>query len=572
MLPPAGLRAVGTGLTAADDQLSATTTSGQKRQRAAGWSVVFKWQPATAAGGSVAGAGNGTADSSASERNILVHGTLTDLISLSECPSVDGSVPGTSRWRYLLESSSPLPNGGRLTLRYLADATGEIGGHTTDTGMLDTFALDLRLTVSSSFVAYDRHGHVIARDPVKTESARIVRDGLRPGAGAAEVLDGATITLSGSIRRTITQVLGARDSSPVAAGFQALLPVAVGAAATEAGQVLVAAQDAHWQHGDCVIVVLTSGSGMLHSGDSTPVVAAIRDRTGQPGAPADLSASASSGADESPDSMHLDTGKTGTFTFTAPSGDWTAAGLTVKAVSHQGIGVGVATFHPLNDHYELVYTHTSVGSTSYNYDHSTRYTVDRGAYQENRNVKVEATVLLEAASDGTYSGSAPLHWDSSSWTTDNDNTSTNQAGGTCEIEFQESMSRATDGTLSVSSLKLGDQASADVTLANLAEHWQIHEIAQNGPCPVFDQTLDSTYLMNEIGNVHQRSGDTVTWTNDPTSGRLVSTQLTFDTGWQPGEGDTVATRTLTGSWYDEGPDDNQDIPYTDTFAIVRVSG
>jgi hypothetical protein len=216
--------------------------------------------------------------------------------------------------------------------------------------------------------------------------------------------------------------------------------------------------------------------------------------------------------------------------------------------------------------YELRYTFSSAGSAAYHYDHSSQYVVDYGDYSENRNATVSASVPLARSASGAYSGSAPLSWKSSSWTTDNDNTGTNQAGGTCEIDFKESLTGPSPGTLTVSSLTLGAQPSAKVAIANLNESWHIDETAKAGPCPVFDQDLNGTYLMGSISRAHYDHGDKVEWEPEGAFG------LDLPSGWAVGSGEVLATRTLSGSSYDLGPESNKDIPYTETFQIVRVSG
>lgn len=215
--------------------------------------------------------------------------------------------------------------------------------------------------------------------------------------------------------------------------------------------------------------------------------------------------------------------------------------------------------------YVLRYTHTSAGSTSYHYDRSSQYFVDYGNYSENRNVTVSASVPLTRNADGTYSGTAPLSWGSSSWTTDDDNTSTNQGGGTCEIDFKSSLNGPAAGTLSVSSLALGAQPSAKVDVSGLAESWHVVETAVAGPCPVYDQDVEGNSIISEMSQAHLEHGDTVEI-------KGTGFGLRFAGGWAPGGGEIIATRTLTGNWYDGGPESKKDMPYTDTFQIVRVSG
>jgi hypothetical protein len=213
--------------------------------------------------------------------------------------------------------------------------------------------------------------------------------------------------------------------------------------------------------------------------------------------------------------------------------------------------------------YALRYSYASVGNTAYHYDHSSQYVVDYGDYSENRKVTVSASVPLSRSGDGTYGGSGPLSWSSSAWTTDNDNTSTNQGGGTCEIDFKESLNSASAGTLTVSSLTLGAQPSAKVAIAGLDESWHVDETAEAGPCPVFDQDLSANYLMGRISEAHREHGDAV-----ESKGAGFAFGLTG--GWAAGGGEVIATRTFSGSSYNLGPDSKKDIPYTETLQIVRV--
>jgi hypothetical protein len=219
------------------------------------------------------------------------------------------------------------------------------------------------------------------------------------------------------------------------------------------------------------------------------------------------------------------------------------------------------------DAFELRYTHSSAGSASYHYDHSSMYAPNYGDYSESRNVAVSATVPLVRAADGTFSGAGPISWHNTSWSTDDDTTSGNQAGTTCEIDFKGSLVSAASGELTVSSISLKPQEPTSITFAGLGESWHEVETLKAGYCGTFDQDLEESNMISEIAQVHTAWKDSVKWAPGHES-----FALSFDGGWSPGSGNVVASRVLGGITFDIGPDRADRIPYTDVLEVVRLTG
>jgi hypothetical protein len=314
-----------------------------------------------------------------------------------------------------------------------------------------------------------------------------------------------------------------------------------------------------------VKVSLSAPKQELAPSESVGVTSTLGGPSGKGVAPATLTTSATDGAVVTPPTTTADSAPL-TLTAIAPStlhpGD--SFTVTVNAVSKQGRGTASITFHARPGSYALRWTHTTAGSTSYAYDGSSGMFSDTGTWSETRDVQVSATVPLTKAADGSFSGSGPIHWDRSTWSQENDETSNEgqQYPSFCELDDHEAVSATTGGTLAVSSLRV-DTPAAAVKLSSLGETWHQNDVQVSGPCPGRVSDYPRNNLLNEIGSDHYSGGDQVSW---PSSTEL---DMTLAKGWVAGTGDVVATRTLSGLEF-SGPESHKAIPYTDRFEIVRA--
>jgi hypothetical protein len=230
--------------------------------------------------------------------------------------------------------------------------------------------------------------------------------------------------------------------------------------------------------------------------------------------------------------------------------------------------------------YELLYTHTSAGSASYSWDHSTSTFTDSGTYSESRSVKLSADVQLIPSADGTtYGGSGPLQFTDRTWSsTGNEHTNEGQQyPDFCDATVTDSLTSASDGTLVAASFTIGNDVKGTATLVGLSETWHHDWNNTSGPCGSVTGDGPETYTMNFVGTEHRDAGDKVAYVYDPNSGQATSVAVHLDTGWVPGNGavpgtgSVVATRTLSGNDYDIGSAPKQDIPFTDSFQIIRTT-
>jgi hypothetical protein len=244
--------------------------------------------------------------------------------------------------------------------------------------------------------------------------------------------------------------------------------------------------------------------------------------------------------------------------------------LHVDGISKRGRLAGALTATTAAN-YTVVYTPSSTANTSYPYDQSTTGFVDRGTYSDQRNLAMSGTVPTSSAGPGqSATGTGPLNWQSSSWTTDDLNTATSQASVLCTIDYKTTYSAFTPGTVQVKSLTVGTpgpggapNVQLDVVVNGVGEHSHTDETPVSGPCPGIPQDADTNMFESELSQMHQAVGDTV----KPVGQGF---ELQLNSGWRPGTGNIVATRTVSwshGAGRPGGPANA--VQDRDTFQIIR---
>jgi hypothetical protein len=247
--------------------------------------------------------------------------------------------------------------------------------------------------------------------------------------------------------------------------------------------------------------------------------------------------------------------------------------LAVSGVSKRGrLQASMTAF--IAPSYTVVYAPSSTADASYGYNESSGPSVDMGTYSEQRDLAMTATVATTSPGPGqSATGSGPLTWQSPSWTTDDLNTGSAQGlGQTCTIDYKTTYTAFTPGTLQVKSLMVGTPGPGgvpsiqlDVVVNGVGEHYQLDETPVSGPCPGFPNDGDTHLFESELTQMHQAVGDPIT-----PAGQGFELQL--NTGWKPGTGDVIATRTVSWSHGGDRPGGPANaVQDSDTFQIIRTS-
>jgi hypothetical protein len=484
---------------------------------------------------------------------------------VADCPDAAGIVSGTAKHELTMQTETPVPGGRtvKVTVSFGSDAT--LTGHTATDGTLRDW--DQRMKFLAHIQVALLQGHkVIETTPPLVWTTHL--DATLTPANASELapvgenLSGPGIFSSFGTRYVRNGWEGEAAQRVLSMATFSWLNIA-----HDTKDDLLTAKSRHWDTGDCVKLSLSAPKQELAASESVPVTSTLGGPSGKGVAPATLTTSATDGAVVTPGSTTADSAPL-TLTTIAPStfnpGD--SFTVTANAVSKQGRGSASITFHAAQGAYELVYTHTTHGSTTYGYDHSSSPFTDTGTWTENRDVQVSATVPLTRAADGSFSGSGPIRWDKSTWSQEDNETSDEgqQYPSFCNLDDHETVSATTPGTLAVSALHV-DTPGATVKLTSLGETWHQNDVQVSGPCPGRTDNYARNTLLGEIGRDHYGAGDAVSWGSGGSEA-----DITLSRGWAAGTGDTVATRTLSGMEA-SGPDGRAAIPYTDRFAIVRTT-
>ncbi|MGH3743375.1 MAG: hypothetical protein ACRDTP_00760, partial [Mycobacteriales bacterium] len=282
------------------------------------------------------------------------------------------------------------------------------------------------------------------------------------------------------------------------------------------GMVLVKAADdykqaeAYWQTpGNCVTVTPSAATTKLKPGQQAAVTATVAGppKKGKGLAPGKFTATASAGT-ITPTSGSYTPGHPLSFTYTAPSSGGGTSMVTIGTTSRQGKGRGTISFQIQADHYALVYTHTSSGHPTFTYQHYGVFDAD-GAFTEQEDLALSASAPLTVDAAGTTaSGSGPLTWQRSTWSTDDNDVSNSgqDAGIRCGIDYHDQLVTAHPGTMTVKSLTLGPPGAdgvptiktLDVILWGVGEHWHMDETQVSGPCPGFPQDQDNEVFLSDL--------------------------------------------------------------------------
>ena len=541
----------------------------------------------------------------------VTNGTETDVITqdekvtIDQCPDADGTVRGTHTWRFTAKATGPAGGGATFTRTYDEQAKTKITGHTTDHGHVRDYDLDMDYASVYQAAERDRHGTLVASDAPTVHALHFSKHGLKllsfeeftkgkRDSGFREILDRGFDVVGGkasdddfdtATRRFALAELRASNLLGTLEGTwlfnEACLKVSISSADVSLSptkDLLGADQEGSY-------------AGSMGAGRQGHLDVTVTQRQGGKLAPGTYSvALRRSGGGSDAGSIAPTSGSWGAapfgLTYTAPTADWTETPpkeveITVALDSHQGHALGVIHVKPSGTHYRLVYTHTSTANYSYGYGPTGVYN-DRGTYGEQRDIALSASAPLTFdAANTTGTGSGALGWQRSNWLTDNDETSRSLSGADCEIDYQQKVTDTTPGSLQVKSLTLGPAGAGgrptvsglDVVLNGVGENWHTHETAKSGPCPVFDSDDAEGLFINQFTNFHSQAGDQANSVPNQADPSAPGVELKATSGWQPGTGDVLATRTFSGNWFDGGPSGapaGAVVHWTDTFSLVAV--
>ncbi|HET6571445.1 MAG TPA: hypothetical protein VFG58_08165 [Solirubrobacterales bacterium] len=509
---------------------------------------------------------------------------------VDRCPDASGEEPGDGLLELDLSVSGATPGmrvskpGSRLQATARPKLESKLLARVDGNGRVEDFDVRLHGTFYvAGGIASGKPGHetLTTTDPPQLYVADVDLLGIDPH-DFGKVKEGRKPTLDSIGKLKVRRILGPANADVKnASRFGRVVAGALGMEAA-LGSVEYLEAEEGWNGGKpCVNVTPSASATALKPGQSVPVSVTIAGPAKKGTAPGRFTAAVDRG-NVSPGQGSYEGGKQIHLTYTAPSTAPEANPiLSIHTVSAQGKASGRIEFHVSEPTYKLLYTHTTGGSDAYEYDNSyPPYLVDEGSWQEHRDVQVSASVPLTPGPGGTLSGSGSVHWTRSSWSSDDDNTGTNNAGGTCENEDREQLTGAGAGALRVNSLSLGASPSADVVLSDLRETWRQNDVPKSGgseECPGNVQDYPRSELLTEIDLAHSDSGDVVGTTSDESEGCfcMSSVELRVDSGWQAGSGEVAATRTLEGTTpYALGPEgpEGTTITYRDTFEILRSEG
>ena len=490
------------------------------------------------------------------------------------CPDAEGTVPGDGRFQVRMGMTGQRRGSAKLQATFDPRFTFDLTGHVGDDGKLHSY--DVRMH-GTEYIASGKleHGVLVTTEEPQLWVLDASLEGLPPN--APELIGKTALGKLGhfKLERAVAPSSG---TVKTAQQFGELGIAALAIGVMTAGEDLKKAE-AGWNGDRPCVKVEPQEEITVRAGQSASGALTVSGPPKKGTAPGTFTTSVELGS-VVPAQGAFAPGKPVEVTYTAPAtllhDEYQQVHL--HTVSRQGRAEGHVVVHILAAPYKLVFTHTTAGEDAYHYDNSfPPYVVDYGDFQEHRDVQVSATVPLKQEEFGEgFEGSGPVRWTRSSWSYEDDKVSSDNGGGTCELDNQEALSGEAGGTLAVSELELGDAPSADVVLSGLGETWHQHDVSGSGgsdECPGLDRDYQRSYLMTEIDLAHDERGD-VRSTESDESGLLTSIGLHLDSGWHPGTGNVVATRTISGaSPYTLGPGaEATAMTYTDTFRVVREAG
>lgn len=479
---------------------------------------------------------------------------------VDRCPGADGTVPGDGTQRYTFTAAASKGNDS-ASVTVDVNPTVTLLGHVDDNGHLRSFDMRMHMVVLAYGGVRGNDGNLYSQEPPHLYIVDATRTDIDPDHPLAGTID---YQLSGRMNYQVFlgHAIWQDEGAP------AVLKMAEAYVAVEADLAAHTFKDAeqHWQGGDCVNVALSTPNNTVSAGAAVPVTATV---TGLKQAAKHLaggkySASASAGTVNPPSGKY--TSAPVQLTLTAPaSGDVV---ITITTQSRQGKGVGTLDLH-VGATYALRYTHSS----QLDYDGAPEpVAAAPRSGTEDRHEQWALTSMIPLTGDPAtgLSGTAPLGFTTARYHLEWDGTFSGQAS--CTGSWTQDLTGTNAGNAQVMNLTFTSPSNVKLTFDTgkqpgesgplpIAPSENYHDVQTFDVCP--GSTYDSTaYLWRaKFSNFYARGGMGAAYG-----------AAEIDSGWQPGTGNVVATRTVTGSFpWGGAPGTPTASTWTDTYQIVTAT-
>jgi hypothetical protein len=492
---------------------------------------------------------------------------------VDRCPNADGTVPGDGLNLFKLQFDVSAGNAqGQIS----GSGTGYVDfkwtyvGHVADNGTLTSFDVKMKATtlVEGGIRGADGKLYSVEAPKLYTVSSEI--DDIDPN--HPEAVKQFDMDLGG--RAQMHSFLGFRYyEDNIAKGLVDVVEKLMSFNVLEIARYYKEAE-ANWQTpGNCVTVTPTATDTTLKPGQQEPVTVTITGppQKGKGTAPGRFTATASAGT-ISPSSGTYTPGRPLSLTFTAPQSG--TAGVTIQTISRQGKGSGSLTFNVKNPSYKLEFT--SSGQLQYSgTPEQVAAAPTQGTETRNEQWQVSTTIPLTGDPATGLSGSAPIDYQQAAYHLEWDGWFSGQAGFYSCYGFDKTdLVSTAPGVAKVYKLTVASPTSATLAF-NPGDPWSTEtmtyddenpgDAAGNGKCPGGNGTLpDGNRWWSEDMYFYSQQGlETYDQGHQ---------EVKIDSEWQPGGGDVVATRTISGSFpWSGAPGTPTAGTWADTYKIVLSS-
>jgi hypothetical protein len=488
---------------------------------------------------------------------------------VDRCPNADGTVPGDGINRYELRAELAA---GTASSHAVGSGTGYVNfdwkyvGHVADNGTLTSFDLKMKATVLIEAGLRGSDGKLYSSEAPKLYTVSTEIDDIDPNHPEAVKTFG--MDLGG--RAQLHSVLGhVYYEDNTAKDLIDLVNKLVSFNVLETARYYKQAEQ-NWQTpGNCVAVTPTAPTTTLAPAQQEPVTVTISGPAKKGTAPGRFAARASAGS-VTPTSGSYAAGQPLGLTFTAPqSGDAT---VTVETTSRQGKGAGSITFHIKNPTYKLVFT--SSGQLGYSgAPEPVAAAPSSGTEVRNEQWQTTSTIPLTGSPATGLSGTAPISYQQAAYHLDWEGWFSGQAGPhSCYGSDVTDLTSTAPGVAAVYKLTIPSPTSASLEFSpGDPESTETTHNVQSypgtggaGACPGADNT--------DTGGLWRADDFYFYSTQSMTTSVNGKPAVKIDSGWQPGSGDVVATRTVTGSFpWGGAPGTPSASTWTDTYKIVQSS-
>jgi hypothetical protein len=487
---------------------------------------------------------------------------------VDRCPGADGTVPGDGVNRYELRLEL---NAGDGKTQMGGAASGYVNydwtylAHVAEDGTLKSFDLKMKATALVEGGIRGTDGKLYSVDAPKLYTVSTEIDDIDPN--HPEQVKTFGMDLGG--RPQIHSFLGHRYyEDSVAKDLVHLTENLVSFNVLEVSKYYKEAEQ-NWQTpGNCVKLAPTAAATTLAPAQQEPVTVTISGPSKQGTAPGKFTASASAGS-VTPTSGSYTPGQPLALSFAAPqSGDAT---VTVETTSRQGKGSGSITFHIKNPTYKLVFT--SSGQLAYSgAPEQVAAAPTDGSEVRNEQWQTTSTIPLTGSPTTGLSGSAPIGYQQAAYHVDWEGWFSGQAGPhSCYGSDVTDLTSTASGVAAVYKLTIPSPTTAslefnpgDTQPTETTHNTQTYPgTGGAGACPGADNTNsggeqwwgEDIYFYSQQGMIASVNGKEA---------------VKIDSGWQPGSGDVVATRTVSGSFpWGGAPGTPSASTWTDTYKIIQ---